>query len=126
VDAGAYIGLSPVFFSLKYPDAKIVCVEPNEANYQLLLQNAQLPNITCVKGAIWNQSGHLDLKNSAKQNAHKVIESDSGSVRAYTIDEIMQLHNIPHIDILKMDVEGAELEIFSKGFEKWLPKQKLL
>ncbi len=126
LDAGAYIGLSPLYFSRKYPEAKIVCIEPSEANYKLLMQNAQMPNIVCIKGAVWSKSGNLELVDAQKHNGNEVIESDSGSIKSYSIEDIMEIHGMPHIDILKIDVEGAELEIFSKGFENWLPKTRVI
>jgi FkbM family methyltransferase len=126
LDAGAYIGLSPIYFSLKYPEAKIVCIEPSESNYQLLIQNAQSPNITCIKGAVWSHSGRVNLIDSINHNGYQVIETEHGSIKAYSIEEIMLMHEMTHIDILKLDVEGAELEIFSRGFENWLLNTKVI
>ena len=38
----------------------------------------------------------------------------------------MQQFNMPHIDVLKLDIEGSEKEVFEENFEKWLPLTKVL
>lgn len=51
---------------------------------------------------------------------------DSSTIRAISINEIMLKYNIDHIDILKIDIEGSEKELFQEGFESWLSKTSLL
>lgn len=57
-----------------------------------------------------------------------MIEPGTGinTVRAYTIKEIMDLMSITDIDILKIDIEGAEKEIFETGYEEWIPATKII
>jgi len=57
-----------------------------------------------------------------------MVEPGNGNftVRAYTIAELMRLTGKDYIDILKIDIEGSEKEIFEYGFEEWLPDTKLI
>lgn len=49
VDAGANIGLVSVFYASKYPGARVIAVEPEGSNYEMLTKNAApYPNITTV------------------------------------------------------------------------------
>ena len=62
VDAGAYTGLSTAFFALRYPAAKIIAIEPDEANFELLLRNtAAFANVQAVRAALWVESGSVVL-----------------------------------------------------------------
>ena len=53
-------------------------------------------------------------------------EGGKTSVRVYTIDEIFQLSGQPTIDVLKIDIEGAEKEVFESVFENWIEHTKVI
>lgn len=57
-----------------------------------------------------------------------VMESAASedSLPAVSIDGIMKEYAINGIDILKIDIEGAEKEVFAFDYENWLPKTKIL
>lgn len=62
VDAGAYTGLSTAYFAMRYPAAKIIAIEPDEANFQLLLCNtAAFANVQAVRAALWVEHGSVAL-----------------------------------------------------------------
>lgn len=49
----------------------------------------------------------------------------SGPVRAYTVDELMRLGGIESVDLLKMDIETAEIEVLSNA-EPWIGRVRML
>lgn len=54
VDAGAYIGISSILFAQEYPAAKVIALEPDDEDYEILLRNVQdYRNIVPVKAALW-------------------------------------------------------------------------
>ena len=62
VDAGAYTGLSTAFFAIRYPAAKIIAIEPDQANFELLLRNTSaFANVQAVRAALWVESGSVAL-----------------------------------------------------------------
>lgn len=130
LDLGANIGLATVFFSNKYPDAKIFSVEPEKANFEMLLKNTQFnPNITCLNYGIWNRSTNLEIKSGYDNWGFRVNEVDyenENTVAAISINKILEDYKLDHIDILKIDIEGSEKELFEKNIEKWLPKTKMI
>jgi FkbM family methyltransferase len=135
VDAGANIGLASVYFANQYPDAKIIAIEPEADNFQLLLKNvAPYPNIIPVQAALWHQAGKVNLgvgcgsqdsfmtEEISGANANGNAPSESGvlgEVDALTVDSIMATYNLDKIDILKIDIEGAEKEVFGST-QAWL------
>lgn len=124
VDAGANIGLTSVFFANKYPDAKIVAIEPEPTNYELLLKNiAPYSNIVSVQAALWKENTELalidcGLGNYGFQTHPGSVPCQSGMVGhvpSITIDMLMKDYQLDHIDILKIDIEGAEKEVFENA-----------
>ena len=128
IDAGANIGLAAVYFANVYPKAKIYAIEPEQSNYELLLQNIQqYSNIQAFKAALWNNATRLEISNcEAKKWAFQVKELRNGSIIGVTVDDLLEKSGHDQIDILKIDIEGGEKEIFSFGYDKWLGKVGLI
>jgi FkbM family methyltransferase len=128
-DLGANVGYASVYFANKFPNAKIFALEPETNNYAIAQKNtANYSNITLAQGAVWNKSEDINLVDKGFGEAAYMVEKGSGNnvVRGYTIDEIMNLMNITTIDILKIDIEGAEKEIFETNFENWITNTKMI
>ena len=129
-DFGANIGFASILFTNKFPEAKIWAVEPEENNYQQAKKNLEnYKNVTLIKGAIWNEPTEIEIINeSADSDAFMVKKSggNKSTVRAYTTDEIFQMSGQQTIDLLKIDIEGAEKEVFELGFENWIEFTKVI
>lgn len=119
IDAGANIGLSSLFLAKRYPNASIICVEPEIENYSLLLKNTkEYPNIICINKALWSTQAPLKIKNLSTDSwGFEIIETKNkiGAIEAITISEILNQYNFQKIDILKIDIEGSEKEVFESG-----------
>jgi len=128
VDAGANIGLATLYYSQVYPHAQIIAIEPEHSNFNMLKKNCfGIPNVTLVKGALWSEETQLVIKNrSADKWAFSVTELPCASsascdeIEALTIPAILRKFAVGRIDILKLDIEGAEYELFEHGAELWL------
>jgi len=128
IDAGANIGLTSIFFANKFPDAKIIAIEPERSNFQMLEMNAAYyPNIVPIQGALWREESMLNLSNpgtgnwgyqTRKQEADETVE---GNVSGITVDTLIQKYGFDYIDILKIDIEGSEKEVFETS-ESWIDK----
>ena len=132
IDLGANIGLASIFFANKYPNSKILAIEPEESNFKMLKKNTEnYKNITLFKNAISNLNG---LNVSVQDEGYgkwgfmtKIIDSKlKNEVKTVSIDTLVNDYNISSIDILKIDVEGAEKELFESNFEAWLPITKCI
>ena len=120
VDAGANIGMASVYFANKYVGARIVAVEAERSNFQMLCRNSRLyPQITTVHAALWNRDGQIAVMAPAARDgrsgewAFVTREGPGERVRAMTMETLMRETWLQSIDILKVDIEGSEFEVFS-------------
>jgi len=120
VDAGANVGLSSIFFANKYPNARIIAVEPEARNFAMLANNvAPYPNVTPVEAAIWSENTDLDLFDPGighwgyltRRSTDAVTGTWCQKVRGFTLDRLMDDFGLAHVDVLKLDIEGAEREV---------------
>jgi FkbM family methyltransferase len=130
IDVGAYTGLTTLYFHLKYPHSKIIAVEPEDSNFKILEKNIKnIKNIKRVHAGIWYKECFLRIvdKGLGKWGfiTQEVKNKNRGSIKAITIDKILKESGFNEIDILKIDIEGSEKELFSKNYD-WLNKVNIL
>jgi FkbM family methyltransferase len=137
VDLGANIGLATVFFGLKYPHTKILSVEPNEGNYVAMVTNTAALGGRSHKehAAVWVRDGLINLHTESEDGSPlgewgvQVSEAPSRNeslTRCFKLPTVLDKAGFDTVDILKVDIEGAELEVFSNGAEEWLPRINLI
>lgn len=131
IDGGANIGLAAIYFAQRFPQANILSIEPSKENFEVLQTNtASLKQVKCIQNGIWNKDVSLVITNiEGDKNAFMVAEvadETKDAIKAISIDTIMQTAGINTIDILKLDIEGAEKELFACNYENWLPKTKMI
>jgi FkbM family methyltransferase len=132
IDAGANIGLASIYFSMKYPESKIIAIEPDRDNFNLMKKNIEpYPNIIPVLGALWDKNEMINLVDPGLGNWGFMVDratskqSNSSRIKGMTIDKIISDYNIEEIDILKIDIEGSEKEVFSDT-TLWIDKVNVL
>jgi len=124
-DVGAYQGIYTMFFARAVgPKGRVVAFEPNPANYAAIMDNVELNGFTrvTVKAmALADRKGKADLLFPVREPARGSLRSDYQSSLADrfearkvkvvldTLDD--QLAELPTPDFVKIDVEGAELEV---------------
>lgn len=131
IDLGANIGLATVFFKQQFPDSKIISVEPEMSNYELLVANTKdYEGITCLNKAIWKNETNIEIVDNGYGKwgfmVKETKEKTSKSFESISINKIIEDYSIDKIDILKIDIEGSEKELFEFNFEKWLSITDLL
>jgi len=122
IDVGAHVG----FFTLKAasetgPKGKVVAIEPEPRNVELLKRNVErnaLVNIAIVNKAAWNKCGKAPLYLGISSKTHSLITPSNGQIQVCvdTLDHIADELGLSHVDFVKIDTEGAELEVL-KGAE---------
>jgi FkbM family methyltransferase len=127
VDAGANIGLTSAYFATRYPDARIFAIEPEAENFRLLRKNLRpYKNVQPIRGALWSNDTRVKLRDTGADSwAFQVEESSTGGIPAMTLSTLFTKHAISHADVVKIDIEGAEREVF-EGTPDWIEKVGLL
>lgn len=128
IDAGANIGLAAVYFANRYPNCKIICLEPEASNTILLKKNIEMyPSITSMQCGLWSKSTYLKIKDSGLGNWGFIVEetssNDLSAIQAVSLPDIIKTYNLETLDIVKMDIEGSEKEVLeAENLHEWLSK----
>ena len=127
IDGGAHIGCAAIDFAVRYPGAQILAVEADRENYELLTINTRtFANIRCVHGAVWPVRARVRIANPHADSWSFRCEP-GGDIQGFPIGDLADMLGAPAIDILKLDVEGAEREIFSApDAHRWLARARCL
>lgn len=126
IDAGANIGMFAVYMTIKYPEAKIICIEPDKENFNQLLKNTKdYDSISSIQNGVWYKECHLQI--SDKFNWGKwamIIEEveENGDIHCLPITQILEKFEINQLDLIKIDIETSEKEVFSQNYSEWLSK----
>lgn len=131
IDAGANVGFASLFFRLKYREAIIIAIEIEKQNVAMMLRNTiNLKQLRIENKALFNRKSFFKIENPFNATNSFVIkevqQSEKYDVEAITLEEILTLYKWETIDILKIDIEGAEIQLFERNYEKWLPKTKII
>lgn len=121
IDAGANVGYATVFFKTYYPDATVVAIEPDEDNCRMFLLNTkQYADVHLLRGGLWPDSGKtVRISNPDSASWAFQCEPAENGVPTYAIADICRQFGFSHIDIMKIDIEGNERELFQRNTD-WL------
>ncbi len=136
IDAGCNIGLTSIYLKAFFPDARVICIEPAQGTAEVLNRNIQLNKLSDVhienKG-LWSKTCFLRERSfrDNKEWSFSLEESDKNDgngIEAISITTLMKNYDLATIDFLKIDVEGAEKNIFLEDpmVANWLTKVKLI
>jgi FkbM family methyltransferase len=120
VDAGSNIGLTSVYLSKYFPDSNFITIEPDTSNFESVSYNLDangIQNVVKVKGGLWSKITNLKIVNDFRDQKDWSIRveetNEDGDLKAFSIQSLMKEHKFDTIDILKIDIEGSEKEVFT-------------
>lgn len=118
IDAGANAGFATRFFAAAYPEAHIISVEPDPANAALCRANtAELRRVDVIEAAVGCQPGCVTVeRNDGYAWSSRTHRSDAG-LPVVTIADLQSSVSGSDLLIVKIDIEGFELDLFSKSTE---------
>ncbi|MBD2770538.1 FkbM family methyltransferase [Hymenobacter sp. BT664] len=120
VDVGANVGLAALFFLQKFPVSRLVCVEPEPANFRLLQSNLRGTPAVLRQAALSATDGTVKIDSSPQAyNAKVSAETGTVEVAAISMDTLLQSQGLSWVDLLKIDIEDYEQEVFA-GPVDWL------
>ncbi len=121
IDCGANIGLAALWYARKYPKATIFSIEPEVENFRILQRNVSaFPNIIPIHAAVAGSEGKVALSNDTGSPwAWTTVRSEAGEMSSVTINEILLRCDRGRGFIIKVDIEGFEVDLFSQNTE-WI------
>ena len=112
VDAGANVGYASVLFAERWPEATIVALEPDASNFRLLVKNTRhYPHILPLQAALWSDHRPLRVVGENKW-ALRVEDAAESEFTTVTMADLVAMSG-GRIDLLKLDIEGAECGLFA-------------
>lgn len=131
LDLGANVGYSSAYFLSCFPNARVMAVEPDPSNFSVCSQNlaAYGDRVQVVLGAAWSKRSQLVLSRGtfgdgrewATEVRERKSSSDDSTVEGWDIPSLMDLAGKQQIDLLKIDIEGSERDLFGANTSDWLP-----
>ncbi|WP_047547843.1 FkbM family methyltransferase [Psychroserpens sp. Hel_I_66] len=133
-DIGANIGQTVKDFKEVFDSCSIQAFEPSAESFEILKQNtSSYKNLNLWNLGVGSSIGELILNEYVHSNTNSFLdihENDNSNlkkktkVEITTVDFFCEKNNIEKIDVLKIDTEGFELEVF-KGCEKMFSNSKI-
>lgn len=129
VDCGGNIGFGSVYFSKLFPAAEFAVIEPDPRNLPLLRRNLDTNRVRAevIAGAIGPSRGRLALRMGNNPTCSSLAGtgmhdlSESVDVPVLTIPDVLRKTGWTSIDLLKIDIEGAEDALLAEN-NTWLEK----
>ena len=115
IDAGSCIGMSILYFKHIYPGARIIGFEPDREIFKILQDNVNrnnLSNIELINAALSSNEGELVFYPDGTDGGSLVFESGKEPTKINAV-KLSSYINEP-VDFLKMNIEGAELEVLTE------------
>lgn len=130
IDIGGNIGLTTLYLAKRYPGIRIIVFEPIPSNFELLVENLrinQVSNVTAVQQAVTGDGRNCAMifspgaslgsciLGNMKGNHIDYVQSFPGAqmeiVKSTTLDAVFAEYKIDRCRMLKIDCEGAEDEV---------------
>ncbi|MBT3456003.1 FkbM family methyltransferase [bacterium] len=130
IDIGAHVGIISILYAKLFPELTVYAFEPVPENYEALLKNLNLNNVSNVvpiNKAVTGNGRDVKVISAPWLSASGTLENITGSVKRHwpegassvlshcvasiSLDQIFRTFNIKKCKFLKIDCEGSEYEI---------------
>jgi FkbM family methyltransferase len=134
IDVGANIGCASIYFKTHFPLASIYAIEAEISNFKQLEKNILLnnyQNVYCSHNAFWVNEEEITLDKSFRDGREWAFATrpkqdlDKETVKGITFANLLQKYNLERVNILKIDIEGAEKWILNDAETMKLIAQKV-
>lgn len=114
IDGGANVGLATLYWKRHFPEAEVIAFEPDPQVFEVLSNNIEAhgcSEVTLIQKGLWSEGGELTFQPDGADGGH--IDGEPGEEE--TVHRIPVTRLPPYLeaptDLLKLDIEGAEVEV---------------
>jgi FkbM family methyltransferase len=111
-DCGANIGISVLYFKMLYPKSRILAFEADPTIAKVLSENIannKLDNIQVIDKALWKDNEGIEFSQEGADGGSMFNVGKKIKIPSIRLRELLEAES--RIDFLKMDIEGAEVEV---------------
>jgi FkbM family methyltransferase len=122
---GAHVGYGALWLARRFPEARILCIEPNAASYRMLALNT-LPvlRIQTICAAAWHGPTRLGVRNRMLgdwgMQLHDQMPDSDRVIPARSVSDLLAMAGWDQVDLVVCDVQGAEAAVFADPGQRWL------
>jgi len=115
VDLGANVGQAALWFRSRFPHARLLCVEPDPRTFAKLRRNLDAdPLVTLRHAAITASDGSVQIERVPESSWGTRVTgagpAGGDEVPGVSLETLLDEHDLQHVDLLKVDIEGLEHE----------------
>ena len=120
VDLGANVGYTMAHYAFLFQNSKIIGVELDKQNYLLAQKNLETLKDKCqlINAGIWIEDGTISYE-GVSEWGFKISNNGNDKALAISMNSLLKKFNLTKIDFLKVDIEGAEKDIFENP-DEWI------
>ncbi|HTL04668.1 MAG TPA: FkbM family methyltransferase, partial [Gemmatimonadales bacterium] len=131
LDCGANVGYSAAWFLSRFPTARVIALEPDEGNLEVLRRNLAPygSRARVVSGALWSHPARLALREAKFRDGREwtrqvrdCAPDEPGSIAGYDVPALLEQEGVERLSLLKIDIEGAEAVVFAGDPARWLSR----
>ncbi|NDP47088.1 MAG: FkbM family methyltransferase [Sulfuriferula multivorans] len=127
LDLGSNVGYTIIDFKYHYPNARVYGVEMDEKNFSLCQKNlVGLLDVEVIHAAVWYEDTQVEYDADAAADAFTIGKTNESSkkksVPALSLPTLLSRWGLEYVDFIKLDIEGAEKQLFELGDSGWLER----
>jgi FkbM family methyltransferase len=135
IDCGANVGYSAAYFLTLYPEAKLIAIEPDSANFAILERNLKPygDRVHLHMAGIWSHKTGLTVCRGTYRDGAEwstqvraSLPGETPDVEAIDIGTLLRESGHAQVDVLKIDIERSETVVFGENYAEWLGKTRNL
>jgi FkbM family methyltransferase len=112
IDCGANVGVSVIYFKQLYPNSTIIAFEPDQKVFNCLQKNLaanHIQNVELVQKAVWIDNNGVNFGSEGADGGSVFHSANKNLVPSIRLKDVLKRYD--KIDLLKIDIEGAEVEV---------------
>ncbi|MEO5814960.1 MAG: FkbM family methyltransferase [Gemmatimonadaceae bacterium] len=133
VDLGANVGYASAYFLARFPDARVLAIEPDAANLAVARRNLAPfgDRVTLVEGAVWSHRTGLCIVREPDVGEWGITmrecrKGETADLVGMDMTDVIVRAGDTEIDLLKIDIEGGERALFGAKAAHWLSRVRML